>query len=674
MRLLFPISSILAVAVGVFAPQQEPGAVILDRCIHLGNDATPEWPEALAEPDAPDAFRFEFEAKANAGELALSITQRHVDNIWYLTLNGKRLGSLQAGAERQEVLYPVPAGALVDGTNQLRVHISRVGDDITFGPVRLLKRSYRDILQIAPVTFSVVDAKNGDGIPSRLTIVDASDTYMPIYYASASTTPVRTGVAYTDAHGFATVELAAGQYKVYATHGMEWSVAELKLNHSFAPQEAAALQIQHEVDTTGWLSADTHIHTVTFSGHGDASLQERVLTLAGEGLDIAIATDHNHHTDYTDAQNAAGVSEHYRSIVGNEVTTDLGHLNAFPFTEKGELPDYKLQEWGPLIQDIRDKGAQVVILNHPRWPDRDRGPFGVFGLDPRTGLFADGITIPADAMEVFNTTTPITPWPEVMRDWFSLLNAGSRMRGVGSSDSHSVLDPVGQGRTWLKSPTDDPHAANIDAICDAFKEGHSSMGLGLFGEVAIQGVGPGEIAQPTDGEIEIQFRIAGASWATAQKAVIYMNGIEVASMTLPAPTEIAHHDQTVSFILPAPTTDAWIVCVASGAKPEGAWWYSLFDDIVLVTNPVWLDVDGDGKYSSPQETAQAACKRVGRNPNGSPRITDLADTLSLCDRAVAVQIWVVAKRLWGVEYPLSVSKLALLAPQHRQALEALQPK
>jgi len=674
MRFLFPISSILAVVLGAFSSQQEPGEVILDRCIHLGNDATPEWPEASAEPDAPDAFRFEFEAKENASELALSITQRHVDNTWYLTLNGKRLGALQTGATRKEVLYPVPAGALVDGTNQLSVHISSVGDDITFGPVRLLERPYRDIFQIAPVTFSVVDTKSGQGIPSRLTVVDENDVYMPIYYASASATPVRTGVAYTDVNGKATVELAAGKYKVYATRGMEWGVAELLLDHEFTAEVAPTLHIQDEVDTTGWLSADTHIHTLTFSGHGDASLQERVLTLAGEGLDIAIATDHNHHADYTHAQNAAGASDYYRSIVGNEVTTDLGHLNAFPFTEKGELPNYKLQEWGPLIQDIRDKGAQVVILNHPRWPDRDKGPYGVFQLDPRTGLFANGIEIPADAMEVFNSTTPITPWPEVMRDWFSLLNAGSRMRGVGSSDSHSVLDPVGQGRTWLRSPTDDPHAADIDDLCDAFKQGHSSMGLGLFGEVEIQGVGPGEIAQPTDGEVEIKFRIAGASWATAETAVVYINGIEVASMTLPAPSEVAHHDQTVSFILPAPTTDAWIVCVASGAKPEGAWWYSLFDDIVLATNPVWLDVDGDGKYASPQETAQAVCNSVGRNPNGSPRVTDLADILSKCDRAVAVQIWVVAKRLWGVEHPSSLSRLAILAPQHRQALEALEPK
>ena len=671
MRFLFPISSLIALVLGVLAPQQEPSKTILDRTVHLGNDATPEWPEAQAEPDTPDAFRFEFEATANAGELALAITQRHVDNTWHILVNGKRIGALQVEGERKEILYPLPAGVLVDGTNTMSVHIDRVGDDITFGPVRLLESSYRDMLQIAPVSFSVINGASGNGIPSRLTIVNESDTYMPIYYASDCATPVRTGVAYTDANGKATVELAAGKYKVYATRGMEWGVAELNMEHAFASEVAATLSIEKELDTTGWLSADTHIHTLTFSGHGDALLDERVLTLAGEGLDIAIATDHNHHTDYTEAQHAAGVSEHYLSIVGNEVTTDLGHMNAFPFTEKGEHPNHKLQEWAPLVQDIRDKGAQVVILNHPRWPDRDKGPYGVYKLDPRTGRFADGTHIPVDAMEVFNSTTPHTPWPEVMQDWFSLLNAGSRMRGVGSSDSHTVLDPVGQGRTWLKSTTDDPNAADIDDLCNAFREGHSSMSIGLFGEVQVEGVGPGELAAPSDGSLKVEFRVAGATWATAEKAVVYLNGVEVASSVLPAPTQASHHDQTVRFEIPAPTTDAWLVCVATGPKPEGAWWYSLFDDLVVVTNPVWIDTDLDGVYQSPQETAASACEGVGQNPNGSPRVTDLADILMQCDRAVAVQIWVEAKRLWGVEHPASLPKLALLAPRHRQILESL---
>ena len=53
---------------------------------------------------------------------------------------------------------------------------------------------------------------------------------------------------------------------------------------------------------------DTHIHTLELSGHGDASVVERALTLAGEGIELAIATEHNRVADYSPALSAAGVA------------------------------------------------------------------------------------------------------------------------------------------------------------------------------------------------------------------------------------------------------------------------------------------------------------------------------------------------------------------------------
>src|SRR3712207_6912951 len=44
-----------------------------------------------------------------------------------------------------------------------------------------------------------------------------------------------------------------------------------------------------------------YVHTLELSGHGDASVDERVLTAAGEGLDVIVATEHNQVADYTPA-------------------------------------------------------------------------------------------------------------------------------------------------------------------------------------------------------------------------------------------------------------------------------------------------------------------------------------------------------------------------------------
>lgn len=650
---------------------QEPGRVLLEEAVHLGDDQTPEWTEAPAAPLAARSYTLHFEASPDPQERALEVTQRHVDGTWTLSLNGRSLAPLRRGQERTTRIYAVPPETLVEGTNELVVSIDRTGDDITFGPVRLLDRSYREIHRVRPVRIQVRDAATGLGLPARLTLVDASGEFRRLHYPETTTTPIRDGVAYTDAEGRALLEVSEGATVLYATHGAEWSVDEVRFDPASAPEAGLQLTLREEVDTTGWLSADTHIHTFTFSGHGDATLEERVLSLAAEGLDIAIATDHNHHTDYAPAQEAAGLAGHYLSIVGNEVTTDLGHMNAFPMSSDGPIPDHRLQDWHKLVANIRSHGAEVVILNHPRWPDRDEGPFGVHALDPRSGRFGDGLELPVDAVEVFNSTTPQTPWPEVMQDWFGLLNAGSRIRGVGSSDSHAVLDPVGQGRTWLRASHDDPHQVDPAEIYTAFREGHSSMGIGLFGTLDVMGVGPGEVAQPVDGSLQLEFHIAGASWAEAEKVVVFVNGLPVAETTLTPRADGVPLRQDIGFRIPAPAHDAWLVCVARGPKPDGEWWYSLFDDLALVTNPVWIDVDGDGAYASPAETAAAACDAVTLTEDGRPRTADLGGILGDCDEAVAIQVLLAARDRWGESTPEVLERIPDLSPLHAEVLRAL---
>lgn len=672
MKLLSPIFLGAALVVGWFIPTQEPeqeaGRLILDRVFHIGNDETPEWPEAAATPDGASSIEFHFSAQASNKQRALEITARHVDESWKVELNGVEIAELKRGAERTLHTYPVPANILIDGDNLMRISASRISDDITFGPVRLLDRGFDEIYQITPLRIKVVDEATGEPLVARITFANAAGELAPLFYGERHHTPVRTGFAYTDVHGEALLQLGAGAHTIYASHGPEWSYTSVELQHVYQSESTIELALRLEVDTSGWISADTHIHTLTFSGHGDASLQERILTLAGEGLDVAISTDHNHQTDYAPAQQQAGLQDHYLSIVGNEVSTDIGHFNAFPLPADGAKPNSDLTDWQALAEDIRAKGAQVVILNHPRWPDREKGPFGVSDLDPRTGYFADGLRLPVDAIEIFNSTTPITPWEEITADWFSLLNAGSMVRGVGSSDSHTVGDPVGQGRTWLPSSARAPAEIDVDELCQNFRDGVSSMAIGLFGYVEVEGQKSGSFVTPKNGHVTVQFHIAGASWARADLAKVYMNGVLVAQsapLSTPAGRPL---DTTVSFRIPTPPHDAWLVCSATGPKPEGIWWTTLMPGLALMTNPVWIDGNGDGKYQSPAETARIALDGVTIDPLKGPQMHQLAALLTTCDAAVAVQIMVLAKDRWQAEYPDKLKLIPALANHHKNRL------
>ncbi|MDP7061314.1 MAG: CehA/McbA family metallohydrolase [Planctomycetota bacterium] len=660
-----PILLLGALSVGLFLPQvsqdpqheQLPGTTILADVLHFGNDETPEWPEAAATPDAANSYEFHFEAAASDKERALEITSRHVNDVWKVELNGHFVTNLKTGDPREMTVYVLPGGLLVDGDNVLRVSQSRVSDDITFGPVRLLDKSIGEIHQVAPLRVKVIDEETGAPLPARITVVDETGQLAPMFFADRHHTPVRTGFAYTDAAGEALLQLGAGKHTVYASRGPEWSYAEAPLDHVYQQESAVLLSLRHEVNTNGWVSADTHIHTLTFSGHGDSSLEERILTLAGEGLDVAISTDHNHHTDYRPAQKEAGLLGSYLSIVGNEVTTDIGHFNAFPYSAGGPLPDAKIIDWFALDKDMRDKGAEVVILNHPRWPDFERGPFGVSKLDARTGYFEDGLRLPVDAIEVFNSTDPGTDWDQIVADWFGLLNAGSMVRGVGSSDSHTVGDPVGQGRTWLRSSTDIPSQIDTEELYRHFRNGVSSMAIGLFGWANVQGQASGSLVAPTEGELKVQFHIAGASWAQVETAKVYMNGVVVAQMETPPRPDGEPLDTNLWFTIPAPQHDAWLVCGIRGPNPEGAWRYTLMPGLVLMTNPVWIDADGDGKYTSPAITAKKHLDEVIIDPDKGPQIQSLTSLLSNCDSAIALQVMAQAKQRWGDDYP---DKLALI--------------
>ncbi|GII00068.1 CehA/McbA family metallohydrolase [Planobispora takensis] len=106
-----------------------------------------------------------------------------------------------------------------------------------------------------------------------------------------------------------------------------------------------------------WLAGDLHTHTV----HSDGSLTvaELACLAADRGLDFLAVTDHNtvsHHAELPAAAAYAAIT----LIPGQEITTDLGHANAF-----GHLGwiDFR-QPPGAWASAVREGGG-VMSVNHP---------------------------------------------------------------------------------------------------------------------------------------------------------------------------------------------------------------------------------------------------------------------------------------------------------------------
>lgn len=646
----------LLFAASLSAVAQQTNILVEAGIHHIGEKEIKGFPAASKKPSAPK-LEAEFQSLSNTAEWTLQLKQQNVLDDWGIEINGTRIGRLNIQSSERVSHFSVPPNLIVDGTNKLVIAPSRRGDDILVGQVELIPKRLRDVLKLGRVRVNVLNAVRREEMPVRITVANAQNRFADLYNITPNTAAWRKGIIY-NGPGPIEFELPEGDWILTATRGMEWSRPRVNLRVFYGQPTRMDLSIAHEVDTAGYISVDTHLHTYTFSGHGDASLDERIWTLAGEGVEMAIATDHNHFTDYKPRQGALGASQYFTSVIGNEVTSANGHFNGFPFALDAEKPNHKETNWVKLVADIRSKGAQYVILNHPRWPAITNSPFSIWGLDRTTGARTNTMEFPMDAMEVVNSGVPLKEADYLLRDWFALLNRGERISGVGASDTHTVADPPGQGRTYVPSGTDDPAAIDVDAIIKQMRAGNMSISYGIFGHALVNETAKmGEITRPSNGVVNVKFHIGCPSWIKAQKAVVYLNGIKVAQQDLIMRPGAALNTNLV-FTIPAPANDAFLVCAAYGDGIKDASWKTLQDYTLAVTNPVYVDSDGDGKYSPARETALRMLEKMG-----TPSLAKIESAVAEVDAAVGVQLMAEARlRLSGSQlgdWEKLLEKLAL---------------
>lgn len=636
--------------------QESEGARVLDPALHhLGERPEPTWTDTTVDPE-PAPLVVAFDAEANATEWLLYFACRDVDHDCWLELNGVRLARLQRGKLADQRVI-VPAGTIATGRNELRIVTADPKDDFAVGRFRLLGKSLREVLALGAVDVLVTDAADGSPLPARLTLVGANGAPVELFYADARSTAVRPGIAYT-ANGRARLELPAGRITLWASRGMEWSAARTELEVTRGGAVHVALALAREVDTTGWIACDTHIHTLTHSGHGDASVEERMVTIAGEGIELPIATDHNRQIDYRPTQEAMQVTPWFTPVVGNEVTTDNGHMNAFPLPPGADVPEWKESDWERLVAGIRAKGAQVVILNHPTWPENGKDPWTRFGMDRGTGERKQPQRFAFDCIELVNADGPTGPPESVLPGWYALLNRGERFTAIGASDSHHVGVIVGQGRTYVPSASDDPARIDVDAACRAFKEGRVSVSYGLFATIEVAGRGMGDVVAIEDGEVEATVRVRHPSWLAPDRLELVVDGTVVATVALDVPAAGDLATEKVRRVrVPLPGHDCWLVALASAPATKAPFWSMQLPRALGVTNPVFLDREpGDG-WRSPRATAVARLDGA-RDDSAMMRVRQLLGDL---DDGAALQLLELANEAVGPAQRATLAELVAAA-------------
>ncbi len=292
----------------------DDGALTLEpRMRHLRIDGPREWSEF---PETPEAARIEqtFASAANDREWTLQVRQQDVKQSWTVLLNDRKLGAPTVDENDMQLYFAAPAGAVRAGENTLKIEATGRGastpDDVRLGEIVLHPRPRGEVLNEATIEVEVVDADSGLRLPARITVVNEAGALQSTGAESNGRLAVRPGVVFT-ADGQARLGVPAGKYRLYAGRGFEYSLASAEAAPEAGATAKLRLAIRREVPTEGYVACDTHTHTLTHSGHGDATVQERMITLAAEGIELPIATDHNVQIDQGPFAREMGVRPYF---------------------------------------------------------------------------------------------------------------------------------------------------------------------------------------------------------------------------------------------------------------------------------------------------------------------------------------------------------------------------
>jgi len=507
-----------------------------------------------------------FRAKDTIGEKVLSITQSDVNHPWKVILNDHMLGTLVIDEKQMVTYFKLTPGFLKENDNTLVIRPETESndqpDDILAGKIILINSTIEELLTEASLNIHT-------GIPSRLTILNEEKSLQPIRASPGDTLAIRSGLIYSGTGNFS-FSLPAGKYKIYASRGFEYGVDSATINIKQGEYLNQSFLIDHEVKLQGWVSCDTHVHTLEYSGHGDATMKERILTIAGEGLDYAVITEHNKVVDIVDSIKKMKMEKWFSPIAGDELTTKVGHFNIFP---SFDAPSPEVKNWNEVIQTLSNgSGKKIIVLNHAR--DLHNG----FRPSDTISKVAPE-QFPANAMEVMNSGSQQTEPRRLYLDWMALMSRGIILTPVGSSDSHDVgRFIVGQARTYVRSDDD---------LISNFLKGRVGVSFGLFTELKVDTHSMGR-------KKTVTIQVHSPSWIRPGKVMLFANGKKIYS------SSISHNEKSVNNIFSRKTTipkypqETILVAVAEGPDPIVPWWpvAKPYQHTSPKVNPIVLGITG----------------------------------------------------------------------------------
>jgi hypothetical protein len=250
---------------------------------------------------------------------------------------------------------------------------------------------------------------------------------------------------------------------------------------------------------------------------------------------------------------------------------------------------------------------------------------------------------------------PCASYNGVVDDWFRLLDYGVVRTGMGNSDSHTLTGPeAGLPRNFIRSSAEVAPAIDKLELARSIRQGRVVASYGPFVEMWLGDKEIGETFTPQIGSdsIKMRIRVQSPSWFDIDRVEVYRSGslihvysssgdeidasssVDTSGLQLPNPRTV-NLDSVVEE--PLPTQDAWYVVIVMGLDGRdltpvyselpyadlqvGDILARSFSNVPLpldmagsmiprvyrvypyaISNPIFVDVDGNGKYDAPHES------------------------------------------------------------------------
>lgn len=437
--------------------------------------------------------------------------------------------------------------------------------------------------------YTLVDVL-GDASPARIALIRESDgERFDLFVADTGTEP-----------------LPPGTYSWTVTRGYEFAPVRGTVTVPSAGTGSLSATLDRVVDTQGYMSVDTHVHTaLSPDSRVDPAVQ--LMHAAAHGLEVVVNTEHEHVVDQLWIPAAAGVDAWVTNVIGQEVTATVPeHMTLFPVEPDGSVRGGIVPWYGMDVDRLfaamraRSPGG-INIFNHPSYMDEvgwDPVAAAPTLQDPTLlGLPADAALWSSDfdAIEVMNGhRSPFESGRFV--NWQSLVNSGHAVMAVGCSDAHGG-GSVGFPRTYFPSSAFSPALLDVDELVTSFAAGSGMSSAGAFARVEVDGVGPGGVVNPDD-EIVLDVEIQAIEEADVTHFVVFANCDTVAVVAAQDPSGVLKHTGQVELDL---SQDTQLVVAAFGREllPTGLPQYDATRTPRVMTNPIYVDVDGNGVFDAP---------------------------------------------------------------------------